>query len=161
VTTPRHYTEQLAAIADPLILADPFQPARNAAAAVAAAHEVGDLVTAGQAVGRLIHQVETAAEEMTAAAGALRGALARVMADTGMTQVRTDTGTWHVREPTARVVITDEAAIPPTLMEQPLPRPDKAAIARLLKAGGSCPGAMMNNGGGPVLAFRSKQETKQ
>lgn len=160
MTTPRHYTEILFRAAEPLMLADPFRPARNAAADVAAAHAEVDLVAAGQAIGRLIHQLETAADEITAAAGALRRDLCAVMHDTGMTMVRTETGTWHVREPVMRVVITDEAAIPPALMEQPPPRPDKAAIARVLKSGGECPGASLSNGGAPILAFRTTAERK-
>jgi hypothetical protein len=161
MSTPRHYTAILFRVSEPLMLADPFHPCRNAAADVAAAHAEADLIEAGQAVGRLIHQLETAADEITAAASALRRDLCEVMNETGMTHVRTETGTWHLREPSRRVVITDEAAIPPALMEQPPPRPDLAAIARALKAGGECPGATMSNGGAPVLAFRSKTEKTQ
>jgi hypothetical protein len=158
--TPRDYTARLSALAEPLTMADPFRPVRNAAMTVCAAHDEADLVDAGQACGDVIAHLETAAAEIEAAAMAMRAALAEVMNDTGMTQVRTKAGTWHIREASPRVVITDEALIPPSLMDQPPPRPHRTAIARALKAGIAIPGATLTNGGPHVLAFRPREGNK-
>lgn len=51
--TLRDYTARLAALAEPVAMADPFRPARNVAMGVCAAHDEGDLVGAGQACGDL------------------------------------------------------------------------------------------------------------
>ncbi len=56
----------------------------------------------------------------------------------------------------ASVIITDEALLSPTMLRT---APDKAAIERALRAGGSVPGAVLSNGGGPQLRITTIKGT--
>jgi hypothetical protein len=62
--------------------------------------------------------------------------------------------TVSLRPTSPRVIITDEALIPPDYMNQPPPKPDKRLIAQALKDKYAVPGAMLSNGG-VTLAVRN------
>jgi hypothetical protein len=158
MSTPATYAVRLADAAAPLSNADPFVTVRDAASEVELCGMSGDLVAAARALADTIRHLESVIREADAARQACADTLRDVMDETGMTSVRVDGGTWHLREASTRVVVTDETAIPPSLMCQPPPRPDREAIKRALAKGGTVPGATLTNGGPPVLAFRPTRE---
>jgi hypothetical protein len=146
---------QLQAAARPL-LASPHAPA------VAKAHAMGvidapDMVPAAEAYIPLILALEEAAEALASAEKRLRDVLATVMSETGCTTLRSPDGshTASVSDGRASVQITDANALPPDLMRQPPPAPDKAAIAKLLKQGVAVAGAVLGNSP-PTLSIRAR-----
>ena len=139
---------------------------RRLAGAVTEAEDMGEAAPAllalllateeaAEALDAAAKATEEAAEELDAAAKAARAALTAVLSDTGMPAAQTQHHTASVRDGAPGVVITDLALIPPTLMRQADPTPDKAAIAKALKAGGTVPGAELRNGA-PVLTIRTR-----
>lgn len=105
-----------------------------------------DLVDAAQTTVALLVAVEDAADTLDAIGKRLRATLGAVLDDSGMPAAQTDYHTASVRMGPPSVLITDEAAIPPTLMRQPPPAPDKIAISKLLRDGQDVPGATLSNG---------------
>jgi hypothetical protein len=57
------------------------------------------------------------------------------------------------------VRIIDQDAIPPSLMRQAAPAPDKAAILKLLNAGTPVAGCILSNGGAPSLRINARKST--
>lgn len=157
VSAAARYLAVLHAAAEP-VLTCPHAgvPLRRAAAAVT---DADDLLVAAEALLPLILDLEAAAETLAAHARRLRTALAEVMADSGATTVRHGHLTASVSDGRAAVVITDAAALPPSLLRTPPPQPDKAAIARLLRAGHAVPGAALGNAQ-PVLTIRAVERTR-
>lgn len=121
----------------------------------AAATDTGDILATAEACVPLILETEAAAEALAAHAKRLRQVLAEVMDETGCATLRSATHVASVSDGRAGVVVTDEAAIPPSLMRQPPPAPDKAAISKLLREGKAVPGCMLGNAA-PQLTIRSK-----
>jgi hypothetical protein len=117
--------------------------------------EAEDMGKAAPALLALLLATEEAAKALDAGAEAMRAALTAVLSDTGMPAAQTQHHTASVRDGSPGVVITDLALIPPTLMRQADPTPDKAAIAKALKAGGTVPGAELRNGQ-PILTIRTR-----
>lgn len=115
----------------------------------------GDMLLAAEAMVPLILSLEDAAETLAAHAKRLRQVLAEVMDETGCATLRGETHIASVSAGRAGVVITDETAIPPSLMRQPPPAPDKAAISKLLRGGKAVPGCMLGNAG-PTLTIRRR-----
>lgn len=104
-----------------------------------------DILTSMQAALRLVLALEAQAEAAEMHAGRVRAALlAALESTTG--RVVAGIHTASVVNGRAAVAITDDAAIPPGFLEQPPPHPDKAAILRALKDGGTVPGAVLRNG---------------
>jgi hypothetical protein len=114
-----------------------------------------DLVAAMETSVDLIVALEDAVAGIDARAERIRAVLADVMNESGATTIRAGTHTASVSPSRQGVVITDPDAIPPTLMRQPEPTPDRAAIGSLLKAGQPVLGATLGNGG-VTLTIRSK-----
>jgi Siphovirus Gp157 len=108
---------------------------------------VGGLVLAAEAIVAASKQVETTA----------RDALASCMAETGCPAVALGSHTVHLSTKPARVDIADEQAIPPELLRQPPPAPDKVAIGKLLRAGAAVPGARLVGNREPVCVFKVYQ----
>ena len=145
--------DRLEAALDPL-MTDPAVPhALRRLAALAS--ESGDFLRIAEHMIPVILAAEDHAENLAAIAKRLRGVLAEVMDETGAATLRGETHTASVSRGRAAVVITDEAAIPPHLMRQPPPAPDKAAISKLLREGNDVPGALLGNSA-PSLTIRSK-----
>lgn len=144
---------RLEAALDPLLTDQAMPHAVRRLAALAS--EAGDFVRVAEHIIPVILAAEDAAETLTAAAKRLRQVMAEVMDETGATTIKGATHTASATRGRAGVVITDEAAIPPSLMRVPPPAPDKAAIAKLLKAGEVVPGAVLGNSS-PSLTIRSK-----
>jgi len=160
MTTPAAYCHALGQAVRPLIAADPAKLVRDAAASVAYAAGIADLVAAARAAAETLRHLDDAAAEIERAREALATTLRDVMADTGLTSVRVPGGTWYLREPTPRVIVTDESALPLEYLVQPPPRPDVAAIRAALRAGRDVPGAVLSNGGDPALCYRGNQGDK-
>lgn len=143
--------DRLHAAVEPILtLPNAPHPLRRAAADVS---DAPDMLPAMEAMIPLILGLEDAAETLATMARTLRRHLAEVMDETGAATIRAETHTASVSAGRAGVVITDEALIPPTLMRQPPPAPDKTAIAKLLREGKAVPGAVLGNAG-PSLTIR-------
>lgn len=155
----KHETEMdcvkaIAEVAERVMFDDILAVARGAAAETVVAP---NLVAAVDRASTAILHLEAARDKIAQHIEDLRSTLAQVMYETGLTSVRTIHGhTVFVREPQPRLLITDEKAIPPSLMEQPPPRPDRDAIMRLLREGKTVPGACLSNGA-PTLAIRTRK----
>ena len=86
-----------------------------------------------------------------------RVALAEAMA-LGATTVKTDYHVASLRAANTRVVVTDQAALPLSLMRQAAPAPDLTAIGALLRAGQVVRGAVLSNGGPDTLTIRNRKD---
>jgi len=86
-----------------------------------------------------------------------RAALAEAMA-LGATTVKTDHHVASLRAANTRVVVTDQAALPLSLMRQAAPAPDLTAIGALLRAGQVVRGAVLSNGGPDTLTIRNRKD---
>jgi hypothetical protein len=118
-----------------------------------------DILSTMQAAVTLIVELEDEAQAAEAAAKRARLALRDALEGTAGS-VRAGIHTASVRAGFASVIVTDEGAIPAEYMRQPPPQPDKAAIAKALKAGEQIPGAVLRNGE-PSLTIRiNNQEVK-
>jgi len=100
----------------------------------------------------LIVELEDQAQAAEAAAKRARLALRDALEGT-TGAVRAGIHTASVRAGSASVIVTDERAIPDEYMRCPPPQPDKAAIAKALKAGEQIPGAVLRNAE-PSLTIR-------
>jgi hypothetical protein len=105
----------------------------------------GGIVLAAEAIVAAGKQVEATA----------RTALAQTMTETGCPSVGLASHVVHLSTKPARVDVEDERAIPPELMRQPPPAPDKVAIGKLLRAGAAVPGARLVGNQEPICVFRS------
>jgi hypothetical protein len=116
----------------------------------------GDLLDMLRAAGSVV----LAAEAITAAAkqaeATARAALATCMAETGCPAVALASHVVHLGTKAARVDIEDESAIPAELMRTPAPAPDKAAIAKMLRAGAEVPGARLVGNHEPICIFKGR-----
>ena len=119
----------------------------------------GDILPTMQAAVSLIIALEDEAQAAEAAAKRARAALRDALEGT-TGAVRAGIHTAHVRAGSASVIVTDETLIPAEYMRQPPPAPDKAAIARALKAGEAVPGAVLRNGE-PGLTIRLAENQKE
>jgi hypothetical protein len=85
-----------------------------------------------------------------------RSALAQTMSETGCPAVALADHVVHFGTKPARVDIEDEAPIPPELMHQPPPVPDKTAIGKILRTGASVPGARLIGNNESICVFKGK-----
>ena len=114
-----------------------------------------DLLDALRAAGGLV----LAAEAIVAASKQLeataRSTLAQTLLDTGACSIRSATHTFSASPGRQSVTVTSAADVPPHLLQQPPPSPDKAKILRLLKAGEGVPGCEISNGSQPILVVKA------
>ena len=120
------------------------------------ADDTGDVLAVMRAGVEWTAALEQAETAFADGARVSRAALAFAMEDTGAGRVETEHFTAYTTAGKRGVVINDPAAIPPELMRQAPPAPDKSAIAKLLRDGRTVPGAALDNGGAPSLTIRSK-----
>lgn len=144
---------RLEAAAEPLLTDAAVTPTMRRAAALAA--EAEDFMASAAHLVPLVLDLEAAADALTAHARRLRDVLAEVMDETGAGTIRAGEHVASVSAGRAAVVITDPALIPPNLLRQPPPAPDKAAIQKLLREGVAVPGAVPGNAR-PQLTIRGK-----
>lgn len=128
---------------------------RTARLAAADAEGAVDIEAVIARAGAAIVALESVEDVIANQAKALRAALLEVMVETGAPAIHATHHSIGVTE-TRRVQITDETAIPITLMRQPAPKPDTETIRRLLLAGAEVPGAQLTNGS-PSLTIRSRK----
>lgn len=79
-----------------------------------------------------------------------RRLIAETMERAGLAKVTLHDMTLSLSHPAPKVIITDESRLPAHVMvapEPPAPKPDRKAIAGLLKSGVAVPGAELSNGG--------------
>jgi hypothetical protein len=131
--------------------------ARDAAADVMLDDDI--LGTMQAAVG-LILALEEQADASKRAAEQIRAALLTAL-DGTTGQIRVGIHTATVAKARASLVITDDAAIPPSFMEQPPPRADKAAILKALKAGAIVPGVALRNGAPSLRIYINDRDVKE
>jgi hypothetical protein len=134
-----------------------WQAGKDYALAYQQATTVDDLV---EAMARAVDVVMAAAHLVEVASAAEKNAraeLARVMQDAGCHQVTTATLTAYLTKRKAYVIVDDASAIPPSLLHQPPPVPDKAAIKDALEAGRGVPGASLITPNDMSLAIRSRK----
>jgi hypothetical protein len=105
----------------------------------------GDIVLAAEAVVAASKHVEATA----------RATLAQSLMDTGACSIRSDTHTFSASPGRQSVTVTCAADVPPHLLHQPPPIPDKTKIGRLLKAGEHVAGCTLTNGTTPVLTVKA------
>ena len=155
------YCQALTEAVQPLVAADPVRAARDAAASVAYAASMTDLVAAARAAAEVLRHLDDAADVIERARATLGTALRDVMAGTGLTSVRIPGGTWYLRDPVPRVIVTDENALPAEYFVQPPPRPNLTALRAALRSGADVPGAALSNGDEPTLCYRANQGDKR
>jgi Siphovirus Gp157 len=132
------------------------RPARDAAADVMLDD---DIIGTMQASVALILALEEQAQAAKANAELARSALlAALEGTTGQVVAGIHTAT--VSKARAAVAVTDDALIPPSFMEQPPPRADKAAILKAIKAGATVPGAILRNGAPSLRIYVNTQDVK-
>lgn len=105
----------------------------------------GDIVLAAEAITTASKQAEAAA----------RAALAQTLMDTGACSIRSSTHIFSASPGRQSVTVTSAADVPPHLLHQPPPSPDKAKIMRLLKTGQTVPGCELSNGAQPILTVKA------
>lgn len=137
---------------------------RPVAAAVRSAQEAraevalaGDIVQCMGSVASLIIACEAMQDAGKLAEAELRAKLASVMTEVGAATIHTEFHTVSLREAPRTVRIIDPDQIPPELMRQPPPAPDKIEIGKLLRDGKSVPGAALNNQREQVVAIRNRE----
>jgi hypothetical protein len=121
-------------------------PASLRAAADRAVREP-DLVQALAAVGSVALELEALEETAKIRAANVRTVLCEVMSESGAAAIRLPGHSMSLVERGPALVIDDPALIPPTLMRERDPEPDRKAITAALKAGGEVPGCRLSNGG--------------
>lgn len=94
------------------------------------------------------------AKRYKARADALRGTAFAIFDAVGIRRHERPDFTASVRQGTASVVVTDEAALPEAFVRTTT-APDKAAIMAALKSGATVPGAELSNGV-PSLSIRTR-----
>jgi hypothetical protein len=119
--------------------------------------EASDIVEVMGALAGLIVCLESTIGAVEAAVLAARTVLARQMAETGATTLRTSAHTISLRDTPRAVMVMDPAAIPPEFMRQPPPKLDVAEIGKRLRAGELVPGVVLGNGGAPTLQIRNRE----
>jgi hypothetical protein len=114
-----------------------------------------DLLEVMRAAGGLVLAAESIVAASKQAEATARSALASCMAETGCPAVALADHVVHLSTKPDRVDIEDERAIPPEVMRQPPPTPDKVAIGKRLRAGTAVPGARLIGNREPICIFRS------
>jgi Siphovirus Gp157 len=134
-------------------------PLRDAVAsyrtACAALAPDADLLDALRAAGNVVLAAEAIVAASKQAEAAARAALAQTLMDTGACSIRSSTHIFSASPGRQSVTVTSAADVPPHLLHQPPPSPDKAKIMRLLKAGETVPGCELSNGNQPILTVKA------
>jgi hypothetical protein len=114
-----------------------------------------DLLDTLRAAGSIVVAAEAIAAAGKHAEATARATLAQALMDTGACSIRSATHTFSASAGRQSVTVTSAADVPPHLLHQPPPSPDKAKILRLLKAGESVAGCELSNGSLPILTVKA------
>ena len=124
-------------------------------AATAGLSADADLLDTLRAAGSIVVAAEAITAASKQAEATARAALAQTLMDTGACSIRSATHTFSASPGRQSVTITSATDVPPHLLHQPPPSPDKAKILRLLKAGEAIPGCELSNGSQPILTVKA------
>lgn len=116
-----------------------------------------DLVEKMQGVCGVILAAESLKEAADMLADKARAALRDAMVDTGCPSVETATHTVGLQRGAVSARIVDRTLIPERFLTPQPAKIELAEISKALKAGLSIPGAVLSNGGAPVIAFRARK----
>jgi hypothetical protein len=145
-------TLRLALSAGHATLRDAVTTYRAAAAALSPDADLLDVLRAAGSIVLAAEAIATAGKQAEATA---RAALAQALMDTGACSIRSSTHIFSASPGRQSVTVTSAADVPPHLLHQPPPSPDKAKILRLLKAGETIPSCELSNGGQPILTVKA------
>jgi hypothetical protein len=158
ITKPQTHADAAAAALRQALAAS-HAPLRDAVAAYRAATTglapASDLLDVLRAAGDIVLAAEAITTAGKSAEAAARAALASALMDTGACSIRSSTHIFSASPGRQSVTITSDADVPPHLLHQPPPSPDKAKIMRLLKAGESVSGCELSNGSHPILTVKA------
>lgn len=137
-------------------------PLAAAAKAYAVAHnrllEAADIVTAFQAAAGLILAAEALGDLVAASHKTLREVLAQEMAEVGAHAIETEHHTVSYASAPAKVVITDERAVPERFRAERISVvTDLHAIAKAAKSGEAVPGVQIIDNRAPVLRISRRK----
>jgi len=117
-----------------------------AEAVAAAIVEAASAEAAATATGEMIRLLEMRRQRQAARAERIRARIAQALGSLGLRKLVTPAGSVSVVAAPARVIITDEAALPAEWWVEKVTRtPAKAAIREVLLAGTDVPGATLSN----------------
>ena len=140
-------------------LATSHEPLRSAVnqyrSATAGLAPDADLLDVLRAAGNVVLAAEAIVSASKQAEAAARTALASTLMDTGACSIRSSSHVFSASAGRQSVTVTSADDVPPDLLHQPQPSPDKAKILRLLKAGEAVPGCELSNGSQPTLTVRA------
>ena len=149
-------TDHAAPLRAPLlaIAEDPALP-KALRVMAADAHDAAEIEAVLLRAGKALVAAESYASEIETRAKQIHETLLTVMVETGAPSFSTGSHTIGTSS-TARVRITDTAAIPPAFMMERGPVPDTQAIRAAIEAGETVEGAALSNAS-PALFVRSSR----
>ena len=115
----------------------------------------GDILTTLQDTGRLLIEVEGAADFLEALSKRLRAAMLDAMVEAGAPGIDVGSHIIDTRNGVASAMLTGK--VPPEFMRHPEPAPDMMAIAKALRAGQNVEGAVLRNPQ-PSLVIKGKKQ---
>jgi len=124
--------------------------------AAAATAGCGGLLDMMRGLAGVILAADDAADRSKQAATVVRSLLTEAMEDTSATTLRIGHHTVSLVDGRPSFSVTDPTQIPPSLMRQADPVPDRNAIQKLLNAGQDVPGVVRRNSA-PYIQLRSNQ----
>ena len=136
-------------------LRDAVQAYRTASAALTPDADLLEVLRAAAGIVLAAEAIVAAGKQVEVTA---RAALATCMSDTGCPSVGLASHVVHLSTKADHVDIENARAIPPDLMRQPAPAPDKVAIGKLLRAGAAVPGARLIGNKEPLCIFKGKTQ---
>ena len=145
--------DSLRAVANDLV-SDPRSSDRVQTLAAVATTQ-GDILTTLQDTGRLLIEVEDAADFLEAASKRLRAAMLDAMIEAGAPGIDVGSHIIDTRNGVASAMVTGK--VPDEFMRHPEPAPDMMAIAKALRAGQIIEGAVLRNPQ-PSLVIKGKKK---
>lgn len=118
-------------------------------------HTADDIMPAMGYAANLALACEALSVAAKEAERAARDAVAAAMSEIGCTAFRTDTHTISISDGRTSVDVIDAAAVPPEMMTEPKPAPDKKKIGQFLKKNAVNWARVVT--GGPILTIRNSE----
>lgn len=137
--------------------ADVYKATADITTPMAAMMGATDIVSAIRASGNLILAFEAIEEAASEATKRLRAAVAEAMNDNGVPTIATEQHLISCYDPAPRAQIIDPDSVPRQFWVQPPEKIDVAALAKALRAG-RVPGAVLTNGGAPILRISTRKD---
>jgi hypothetical protein len=115
---------------------------------------IGERQSLANAAGEYAKEISERKARLERGVEALRSLVFKIMSAGDLKKAELPEATLSIRNGTPRVIVTDEAVLPPDCIRMTV-SPDKTVIKEKLTAGQSVPGAELSNGE-PSLAIRIK-----